>query len=382
MTLTWLRSQRHIVLPLMGGLYAMVFMIVYPLIGTSVSTLLLVFILSTALLYEFRVVLIMWLLAFPFNSLLLTLAGTGGWDVFTQRGALIGMLITLVLSVAVSYVRSMNMKIQQALRERVQLAEQLRVANEQLEQRVQDRTNELQSLTAMLSHEFRTPLSGILIAASTLEAYGMRMSQEQQLQRYRNIQSQARFLNAMIDDMLIVTRSGHIETMFEKTDLIAVCKAVIERLAPLHQEAHTVVLDVPTPPLEADVDAQLFAQIMTNLLSNAIKYSPNGGDIGVMLNATGERVTLRVCDHGIGIPPDVLPNVFMPYSRANNVGAIKGTGLGLAVVKRAVDLHGGQVRVESVVGAGTTFTVELPRFHASAPFVVAAAVPVPQPQHA
>jgi len=97
-----------------------------------------------------------------------------------------------------------------------------------------------------------------------------------------------------------------------------------------------------------------------NLLSNAIKYSPKGGDVILDLTWEPQQLIFRIQDEGIGIPPDFQSQLFQQFQRASNVGNIKGTGLGLTIVKHSVDVHGGTIRVESSLGKGTIFIVTLP----------------------
>ena len=100
--------------------------------------------------------------------------------------------------------------------------------------------------------------------------------------------------------------------------------------------------------------------ILTNLLSNAVKYSPAGSTVSLELSCQDGEAVFQIKDAGIGIPAAEQKQLFEPFYRGSNVGNIPGTGLGLAFVKKLVDLHGGQIAVTSVVGVGTTFTVTLP----------------------
>jgi signal transduction histidine kinase len=108
------------------------------------------------------------------------------------------------------------------------------------------------------------------------------------------------------------------------------------------------------------VDEKLLRQIFTNLLSNAIKYSPQGGTVHFKLRCQETTLVFQVRDEGIGIPEADQAHLFKPFERGSNIGTISGTGLGLAITKSLVELHGGQIAVDSAVGVGTTFTVTLP----------------------
>jgi signal transduction histidine kinase len=116
-------------------------------------------------------------------------------------------------------------------------------------------------------------------------------------------------------------------------------------------------LHVPTLPC---LDEKLLRQILENLLSNAIKYSPEGSTIEFSLSRFSSQAVFLIRDQGIGIPPEDQQLLFESFHRATNVGTIAGTGLGLTIVKKCVDIHQGQVAVESEVGVGTTFSVTLP----------------------
>ena len=108
-------------------------------------------------------------------------------------------------------------------------------------------------------------------------------------------------------------------------------------------------------------DRGLLRQVFGNLLSNAIKYSPEGGKVWVQLIGETSQVICHVKDEGIGIPAEDQQRLFQPFSRASNVDSIAGTGLGLHIVKVAVELHGGTINVESQHGKGTRFIVRLPK---------------------
>nr|WP_280524442.1 sensor histidine kinase [Nostoc commune] len=101
-------------------------------------------------------------------------------------------------------------------------------------------------------------------------------------------------------------------------------------------------------------------QILTNLFSNCLKYSPIGSTVKFSVITANEQAIFQTQDSGIGIPPNDIDYIFEPFHRASNASDIPGMGLGMSIVKQAVDLHGGEIRVESAIGVGTTFTVTLP----------------------
>jgi len=125
--------------------------------------------------------------------------------------------------------------------------------------------------------------------------------------------------------------------------------------------SHTVELVAPAEPVSVVTDAALLHHIVSNLLSNAVRYSAAGRTVTVRLDADADRVRLAVEDEGIGIPPQDRARIFEPFERGSNVGNIKGTGLGLNIVRRMTALLGGTIRVDDRATGGTVFTVELPR---------------------
>ena len=128
-------------------------------------------------------------------------------------------------------------------------------------------------------------------------------------------------------------------------------------------ERHQLTFKNHSDCTESVLDERLLWHILSNLLSNAIKYSPQGGEISLTLSCEDEQINFQVKDPGIGISAEDQNRLFKPFSRATNVGRIRGTGLGLSVVKRSVELQGGQITVESEVGKGTTFAFTLPLPH-------------------
>jgi signal transduction histidine kinase len=215
---------------------------------------------------------------------------------------------------------------------------------------------------SMVSHEFRTPLSLILGSAQLL----MEDTQDWSLEKKRNnlerIQSAARVMNQLLTDTLTLTRAeaGKLEFAPILMDVESFCLNLIEDLQVLNEPNHHMkfISAGHCPP--ACLDEKLLYSILSNLLYNAIKYSPQDSTIQFSLNCTSHEITFQVKDQGIGIPAEAQKNLYEPFHRAPNVGMIEGTGLGLAVVKRCVDLHRGKIFVESEVGIGTTVTVHLP----------------------
>jgi signal transduction histidine kinase len=144
--------------------------------------------------------------------------------------------------------------------------------------------------------------------------------------------------------------------------------ALLQEVCQLHREmvaGSKITERIATAPIRMVGDSKLLFQVFSNLLANAIKYSPGGGTIDVDADIATDVVVVAIADHGIGIPRTDLDRLFERYHRGSNVSGIVGTGVGLYLVKMAVDMHGGSVEVESQEGKGSRFTVRLPIKRAS-----------------
>lgn len=214
---------------------------------------------------------------------------------------------------------------------------------------------------AMLGHELRNPLSPI-----TTALHLMKLRAPNQLARERAvIERQVAHLTRLVDDLLDISRitRGKVELHREHAELTNVVSKAIEIASPLlEQRRHELVVDV-APALTVFADSVRLAQVLANLLTNAAKYTDPGGRIEVRAQARSEEIVLSVRDTGIGISPEILPYVFdmfvqSPQTSARTEG---GLGLGLAIVRSLVHLHGGTVRLHSQgVGQGTEVVVTLP----------------------
>jgi len=144
-------------------------------------------------------------------------------------------------------------------------------------------------------------------------------------------------------------------------DLAPFCCVLVAQMQLMSNSSqHTITFVSRGNCSTARMDKKLLQPILTNLLENAVKYSPPGSTVNLELSCQDGDVIFLLKDAGIGIPDSDQQRLFEPFHRGSNVGNVPGTGLGLAVVKKLVDLHGGQIAVTSVVGVGTTFTVKLP----------------------
>ncbi len=215
---------------------------------------------------------------------------------------------------------------------------------------------------AMLGHELRNPLAPIATAIELMKLRG-----ETHSTRERDvIERQLGHISRLVDDLLDVSRitRGTLDLALRPLDLADVVARAVEMASPLlEQRHHSLSLRVPRG-LIVNADAARMAQIVSNLVTNAAKYTPHGGEIEVEATSQGADVVICVRDNGDGIAPDLLPRVFELFVQAKRTIARSegGLGIGLALVKNLVTLHGGAVTATSELGKGSEFTVTLPRF--------------------
>jgi PAS domain S-box-containing protein len=232
--------------------------------------------------------------------------------------------------------------------------------------RALERAQELSDLRlrffSMVSHEFRTPLSTILVSAQTLEARAHEWPEDKRRKSLRRIESAAKHLTQLLDDVLTINRAetGKLDLNPKALDLEKFCCSLLEELQLQSGNKHTINLVNQGNCKNVFLDERVLRSILSNLLANAIKYSPQGGEIQWLVNCESGKVIFNIRDQGIGIPlPDQI-RIFEPFHRGNNVGNIPGTGLGITVVKKCLDLHGGDISINSEEGRGTTVIVTIP----------------------
>jgi two-component system, sensor histidine kinase len=217
---------------------------------------------------------------------------------------------------------------------------------------------------AILGHELRNPLAPIVSGLDLLRAKFLSGSNaDESLARiHARMQRQVEHLTRLVDDLLDVARinSGKIDLRKSWVTLQEVVDhALAESRGLVSERHHQVSLDLPTEPVHLVADAVRLTQVLTNLLNNAARYTEPGGSIQVSAKTLGQTLEISVADNGTGISPEVLPLIFDVFvQERTNRGP--GLGLGLSLVKRLVDLHGGSVEAQSPgVGLGSTFTVRL-----------------------
>jgi signal transduction histidine kinase len=227
------------------------------------------------------------------------------------------------------------------------------------------RVAELKSnFVASVSHDLKTPLALIQLFAETLELGRVR-TPERAAEYYRIINGEARKLTRLIENILDFSRmeAGLRPYRTAPADLGAVARDVVARLHSQFEQGRFAISTTVEPGLPAvNIDAGAVQQAIENVLANAMKYSREHREIDVHVGREADRVTLRVTDHGIGIPKHLQRRIFRKFYRVDSAlgGGPQGTGLGLAIVEHTMRGHGGSVSVQSEPGAGSTFTLAFP----------------------
>lgn len=211
----------------------------------------------------------------------------------------------------------------------------------------------------VVSHELRTPLTVIMSSSEMLDRYFDQLSPARRKQCLDLIRAQIQDMRDLLDTMALFARFQKCAP--QPVDLQHFCRNIAEEFSlPARGKAVSIQLAMEGDLNRVEVDPNLVYHITANLLSNAVKYSPAGGEVLFLVWRSGGDVFLQISDRGIGIPADELDHIFQTFHRADNVGSVGGKGLGLKIVRDYVALHGGMVKVESVEGQGSTFTVRLP----------------------
>jgi signal transduction histidine kinase/ActR/RegA family two-component response regulator len=217
---------------------------------------------------------------------------------------------------------------------------------------------------ATLAHELRNPL------APLCNALGLLHKTDDDVKTFRRVRAmmerQLRQLVHLVDDLLDVSRisCGKIQLRKQNLDLADVVHSAVEIARPVIEAGeHELTVTLPVPPLPVEGDPTRLAQVLGNLLSNAAKYTPNGGRISLVAGQDSKRAVIRVRDNGLGIPREMLPSIFEMFTQVDKhlERAQGGLGIGLTLVRRLVEMHGGTVEAYSEgLGQGSEFVVRLP----------------------
>ncbi len=264
---------------------------------------------------------------------------------------------------------------------------ELKQYTEELEQRIRERTRVLQTLVhelekakedvslslekekelnqlksrfvSMASHEFRTPLSSVQLSASLIAKYVQKQDSGSVQKHINKIKSSVGHLTGILNDFLSLEKLEAGKTMadLQEFDLVKFSEDIIEEMQMIAKQNQNIVYQHTGTTSKVRLDPALLKNAVLNLISNAIKYSGENTFIEFNTEIDEEEVCITVKDNGIGIPEGEQKNLFEPFFRAHNTGNIPGTGLGLNIVKRYVELMRGSVICKSAQNQGTTVTL-------------------------
>jgi PAS domain S-box-containing protein len=230
------------------------------------------------------------------------------------------------------------------------------------EERLREADRRKDEFLAMLGHELRNPLAPIVTATELMAMHDDSVMVEER----KTIERQAKHMIRLVDDLLDVSRitRGKVELRTEPVALVQIVEKAVEIASQiLEQRSHRLTIEVP-PHLRSDLDSARMVQVLANLLTNAANYTDPGGEVRVTAEATKTTVTLRIADTGIGIAANMLPLVFEPFVQEKQAlnRPRGGLGLGLAIAKSLVELHGGSIAAHSDgIGRGSEFAITLTR---------------------
>jgi len=215
---------------------------------------------------------------------------------------------------------------------------------------------------SMAYHDLNTPLTTIQLSAEMLEDSELQRGSGSINKNLARIKKAVSNMSGLLEDILMLSKAeyGKVSVNLNRINATDLCTSILEELQPIVTDKHLVTFRTHTDPVYANLDAKLLHHLLTNLLSNAIKYSPKGGNVCLELSCENQQIIFCVRDEGIGMTAEDQEKLFQQFERGANVGKIKGSGVGLCIVKHIVDLHGGTISVESAIGKGTTFIVTLP----------------------
>lgn len=215
---------------------------------------------------------------------------------------------------------------------------------------------------SMLCHQFRTPLNIVSFCADLLKRHAHQWTEEKQLPYLAHIQIAVEQISQLLDEILFFGKLEAAKLKFEPKiiNLEQLCTEIVEQTQLASDNQTKIKFTLKSDRPICYLDDKLLRPILTNLLANASKYSPSGSTVELAVSCQSQEAIFQVKDRGIGIPERDRQKLFEPFHRGSNVDGIPGTGLGLAMVKTLVELHGGSISVDSEVNAGSTFTIVLP----------------------
>ena len=265
---------------------------------------------------------------------------------------------TVELNKTISKLKELNLNFEEEIKKRVEVEKKLKSA---LKKEIE--LNDLKTkFLSLVSHEFKTPLSGILTSAILLEKYKLTEQQEKRDKHLNTITNKVRYLNNILNDFLSIERldSGKINYKFTTFNLSKVINEVVYNSNMLLKSGQRIHIPRSIDEYVLQQDEKILELALSNLIHNAIKYSPENSEIKFKISKKGKNIIFKVKDHGIGIPEKDQKHLFNRYFRAENVLTYPGTGIGLNIAKVHLENLGGTLSFISKENKGSTFIIELP----------------------
>ena len=241
-----------------------------------------------------------------------------------------------------------------------------------LELKVQERTKELtksnlakDEFISLASHELKTPLSSLKGMTQLLHRRLSRIGSPE-VASLVSMENSIRRIEVLVNDLLCVSyiETGKLMLHCRRCNIGDLCQSLVAEFQASSNPSPTIHVDIADNAIEADIDSERIGQVILNLLSNARKYSLTRSPINVSLKQLDNYCVISVCDQGVGLPPEELPQIFERFYRVPDIevqtGSSIGFGLGLYISRQIVERHGGQIHVDSSPGSGSTFSVRLP----------------------
>jgi signal transduction histidine kinase len=246
------------------------------------------------------------------------------------------------------------------------------IENVRLFKEIQEKSSQLEiasrhksQFLASMSHEFRTPLNAIIGFSEVLLDRSLKVTDEEREQFLTDVLQSGKHLLSLVNDVLDLSKieAGRMELQIELASLRDTLETVQSTMRPLAaRKAVDIQFEANGLPDSLPIDVGRIKQVLLNLVGNAIKFTPEGGKVWLRAGIENGEVRIEVGDTGPGIPPEEQELIFLEFQQARTVTGDKpeGTGLGLALAKKFVEMHGGELRVESEVGHGSRFFFKLP----------------------
>jgi signal transduction histidine kinase len=272
---------------------------------------------------------------------------------------------TYELESVVNKLLDTNTKLEEEINERKSIEAKLMIREEELKLSLEKEKElgELKSrFVSMASHEFRTPLATILSSAALISRYEEKDHQSKRVKHVERIKSAVNNLTGILNDFLSISKleEGKIDVNYGEVNLESLFDLIKQEVEGIMKQNQVIEVNIADQRSPVVSDERIIKNILFNLISNAIKYSHESGHIECNIKFIEDDLEIEIKDQGIGIPLEDQKHMFERFFRAGNVTNIQGTGLGLNIVKRYVDILGGSIRFTSIFGEGSSFFVKLP----------------------